>query len=436
MRHTHPSRVSIRFGYGAAVPAADAPVQARTRSGPVAWVRRIETADLDRPLIPGLVALAVAAVFVCARVVFGTSGDITQFIVVGASNVTGHGLPAGVHVFAGTGYDGQFYYRQALGPFNTAAVAHGIQLDGNYRLQRLAYPFLSWATAFGRPAAVPYTLVALNVLGMFLIGYLGGKLARDSGRHALWGLLLAGYFGLVTTLARNLTEIVEACFLLAAVLAFRRGRHLLAGLAFAGAVLTKETEVFVVAAYGVVIIWQLGRTLARRSAPDGKPASRENTVSAQLVWLVPAVAFCAVQLWLYEATGSVAGKSGAQGNFATPLTAVWHALSTYVRHPFHLADAIWLGELAVLGLVVVVALINLRRTSALVHERVAFLFLLGLALSLSGEVWNGQADFRSFAPLFEIAGVVLLGSRRRLGLLALVVGVAFLVTYIHRVRFT
>jgi hypothetical protein len=393
----------------------------------------------DRAVVTAALAGAAALVFVAARLAFGTSGDLTRFVVLGAANLAGHGLPAGVHVFAGTGYDGQFYYRQALGPFDVAVVAHGIRLDGLYRLQRLGYPLVSYVAALGRPSLVPDALVGVNVAAMALVGWLGGALARQSGRHAAWGLLLAGYFGLVTTLARDLTELVEACFLLAGLLAFRHRKYLAAGLALAAAVVTKETEVFVVAAFGLVLMVRAvlplvrGSSFARRLGGAGSPAP---PLRAHLTWALPGAAFCGVQLWLYEATGHLAGSSGAQGNLATPLTAPVHAVAHYLRHPTTLADAIWLGELAVLGLVVLLAVATLRSTTVSYEERAAFLFLVGLALSLSGEVWNGQADFRSLAPLFELAGVVLLGSRRRLGALAVVVACAFLVTYVHRVRFT
>jgi hypothetical protein len=393
-------------------------------SGTVHAVRRLP----DHPAVPAAVAGGAAIVLVVARLVFGTHGDVTQFIVVGAANVTGHGLPAGVHVFTGTGYDGQFYYRQALAPFDVSIVAHGIRLDGLYRLQRLGYPLLAYAAAAGRTSLVPITLVAVNVVGMAVAGLLGGIVARDAGRHAAYGLLLAGYFGLVTTLARDLTEIVECCFLLAALVAYRRHRHLLAGLAFACAVATKETEVFVVGAFGVVVI---GRELLGRLGHGARPR-----VSAHLVWLLPAAAFVGIQLWLFEATHHLAGSSGAQGNFATPLTAPVHALAHYLSHPATLADAIWLAELGVLTVLVVAAVATLWRTTVPIEERVAFVFLIGLALSLSGEVWNGQADFRSLAPLFELAAVVLVGSRRRIGILAAIVAIAFLVTFVHRVRFT
>lgn len=385
----------------------------------------------DRPATPAVLAGAAAVVLVAARLAFATHGDITRFIVVGAANLAGHGLPAGIHVFPGTGYDGQFYFRQALGPFDTSTVAHGIRLDGGYRVQRLAYPLASWLlSSGGRAGAVPSVLVAVNVAGFALLGLLGGVLARDSGRHAAYGLLFAGYFGLVTTLARDLAEIVEATLLLAGIVAFRRGRHLAAGLAFAGAVATKETEVFVVAGFGLVLI---GRELWGRF---GRGRSARPRPSAHLVWLLPAVAFVGIQLWLLAATGHLAGSSGAQGNFATPLTAPARALVHYLEHPATLANAIWLGELAVLALFVLVAVATLRRTGARLEELAAFVLLIGLALSLSGEVWNNQSDFRSLAPLFELGAVVLVGSRRRLGLLLAVAAVAFLVTFVHRVRFT
>lgn len=382
----------------------------------------------DRPATPAVLAGAAAVVLVAARLSFGTHGDITRFIVVGAANLARHGLPAGIHVFPGTGYDGQFYFRQALGPFDVSTVAHGIRLDGEYRLQRLAYPLATWLlSAGGRAGAVPSVLVGVNVAGFALLGLLGGILARDSGRHAAYGLLFAGYFGLVTTLARDLAEIVEATLLLAGIVAFRRGRHLAAGLAFAAAVATKETEVFVVAGFGLVLI---GRELWGRLGRSARPRP-----SVHLVWLLPAAAFVGIQLWLLAATGHVAGSSGAQGNFATPLTAPARALVHYLRHPATLANAMWLGELAVLVLFVLVAVATLHRTGARLEELAAFVLLIGLALSLSGEVWNNQSDFRSLAPLFDLGAVVLVGSRRRLGLLLAIVAIAFLVTFVHRVRF-
>jgi hypothetical protein len=90
----------------------------------------------------------------------------------------------------------------------------------------------------------------------------------------------------------------------------------------------------------------------------------------------------------------------------------------------------------VLSLVVLVGVLAISRTSALMEERLALLVIVGLTVSLSTEVWYGQADFRALAPLFELAGIVLLGSRIRLGIVYAAAGAALLVTYVHRVAFT
>jgi hypothetical protein len=381
----------------------------------------------DQPAVPAAIAIVVATVFVVARLVFAAHGDITRFIVVGSANLAPRGLPAGIHVFAGTGYDGQFYYRQALDPFTVARVAYGIRLDGFYRLQRVGYPAMAFALAGGQKGLVPYSLVAVNVLGLGILGYLGGVIAKDAKRHACCGLLLAGYFGFVTTLARDLLEIVAASFLLGAVIAYRRRRYLLAGLAFAGDVLTKETDMFIVGAFAVVAVLS---ALAARGRLSSPPLSR------QLTWVVPTVAFAALQLALYRALHALALTSGVQGNFGVPFKAPVEAVDRYLAHPTTLANAVWLGELAVLSLVVLVGVLAISRTSALMEERLALLVIVGLTVSLSTEVWYGQADFRALAPLFELAGIVLLGSRIRLGIVYAAAGAALLVTYVHRVAFT
>ncbi|HEV2360161.1 MAG TPA: hypothetical protein VGS21_00515 [Acidimicrobiales bacterium] len=382
---------------------------------------------LDHPAAPAAIALIGAAVFVVARLVFGTDGDITRFIVVGSANLSGHGLPAGVHVFAGTGYDGQFYFREALDPLTTARVAHGIVLDGDFRLQRVGYPLLAYVLSVGQPALVPDALVAANVVALTAVGYLGGVVARDSGRHALDGLFFVAFFGFVTTLARDLLEIVAAAFLLAALVAYRRGRFGLAGAMFACDVLTKESDVFVVAAFALVIAVKalIGERGVSRFLPR-----------AHLTWAIAAGAFGALQLVLYEAIGTVAARSGARGNLGHPFAAPISAIRLYGAHPTTLADSIWFAELAVLVVIVTTAVVVARGSGALAEEKFAFVVMILLAVSLSTEVWYGQADFRAFAPVFELAGVVLMGSRIRLTFIYAIAGLALLVTYVHRVRFT
>ena len=49
---------------------------------------------------------------------------------------------------------------------------------------------LSGGVSAGVLDLVPEALVALNVLAAMAIGAIGGGLARTSGRHAAWGVLL------------------------------------------------------------------------------------------------------------------------------------------------------------------------------------------------------------------------------------------------------
>ncbi len=379
---------------------------------------------MKRPIAPGAIAVLGGLLLVLLRLAFAAHGDIANFIVVGSKHVAASGLPAGIPVIHGTGYDGQFYFRQALDPFDTARVAHGIILDGRFRLERLGYPLVVYLlSGGGHLSAVPVVLVAVNILGLGVIGFFGGLFAVEAGRHACYGLLLPAYFGFVMTLSRDLLEIVEVSFVLAAALAFRRERYVLAGLAFACAVVTKETDVATVVGYALA----LAVALLRRD--------RRFRLAPWATVVLPAVGFLTVQVWLRLATGHIALRSGARGNLATPFVAPVHAFAHYLSHPFVLANAVWLGEIVVLGLVVLIAVATFGRTSALLEERVALVVLVALALSLSSAIWNGQADFRSLAPIYALASLVLVSSKRRLGFVIFIVAGALVVGVVHRILF-
>ncbi len=82
-----------------------------------------------------------------------------------------------------------------------------------------------------------------------------------------------------------------------------------------------------------------------------------------------------------------------------------------MEHP-HRAELIQLLQLAVLLTVVVLALVNLRRTQASSFERLAFLFALVLTVSLSTSVWNNDPrEFRTMIELFVLGSGILLGTR-------------------------
>src|SRR5690242_7968565 len=99
-------------------------------------------------------------------------------------------LPPGLLRVPSAGYDGQFYYRLALDPFNWHRTAFGITMDQSYRYTRIGYPVLAWIFSLGQHQLVPVVLVVLNLFAVAAMAMLGGMFARDAGRHALWGLAL------------------------------------------------------------------------------------------------------------------------------------------------------------------------------------------------------------------------------------------------------
>src|SRR5580704_10779986 len=206
----------------------------------------------DQPIVPCLIALVAALTFVLARLQTWAQGNIGRFILVGRHFATPAQLPPGIPVAPTYGYDGQFFYRLALNPFNFRPIAYGIRVDQPYRYMRIGYPWLTWLVSVGQHVLVPVMLVVINVAAIGVMGFLGGVFARQGGRHALAGLVLPAYFGLITSVSRDTAEPLSAACLLGGLLAIRARRPLLAGLLLAYGVLTRESVLVAVAAVGMV----------------------------------------------------------------------------------------------------------------------------------------------------------------------------------------
>jgi len=353
-------------------------------------------ARLVTPIMPALVLLTLAAVVVTVRVQVAADGDLARFIVAGARRVDVEQLPSPRVPVNPRGYDGLFYYRLAVDPADLSTTAHGIRLDSPLRRQRIGYPLLAWSLARGQAAAIPAALVAVNVLGLGLAGLFGGLLARELGRHPLWGLLPAGYAGLVTTLARDLTEITALLFMLAGLFALHRQRHLWAAFALASATLCRETALVVPAALALTRLIALARRQARPGTVD-------------LAWTAPLLVWVGWQVVCAVRYGQLPVLSGS-GNAGVPLAAVATATIRWITHPAA-RTVLQLLQLATLVFVVVAALGRLATSRALPVERVAFVLAVLLMLSLSGVVWGDDpATSRTMVDAWALGTIVLLGS--------------------------
>jgi hypothetical protein len=358
----------------------------------------------DRPAIAGLIALLAALGFALARWQTWAQGNIGAFILVGRHFSVAGQLPRGIPVQPTYGYDGQFFYRLAVNPLNFHHTAYGITMDRSYRYMRVGYPVLTWLFSLGQHAAVPAMLVAVNIAAIGVMGYLGAVFARDGGRHALAGLLLPGYFGLVTSLSRDTAEPLAAACLLAGLLAVRARRPVLAAVLLAYGALTRETVMVAVAAIAVIRVIGVLRRMQRPGRDD-------------LTWVLPAVVFVAWQVVVKAATGSIPlladGGRNAGAPFIAPFQSLRNNLDHINTHQFDQYDQ-WLLELAIIALFAIAALLTLRSTSAPVHERLALVLYLFEICIVTPSTWGSlDADLRSFIEVYLLAVIILLGTARR-----------------------
>ena len=328
-------------------------------------------ARLNRPAAAGLIALAGWLAFVLARLAGWARGQLSLFIESGTHySHPALMFPRIAHV-KGKGYDGQFYYRFALDPFNWHLTAAGITVDHPYRYTRIGYSVVAWlASGGGHGRVLPLVLVAVNLVSVAALASLGAVFARDGGRHALWGLLFAGYFGLVISVGRDTCEpLADAC-LLAGLLACRRARYLLAAALVSYAVFTNEPLLVLPVALAVVRLWQLGRRRVRPGRVD-------------LVWLLPGLLYLLLQVIQRLALrGTPGGVADASANLTWPFT----ALAAGLDRDGHRMSWTHLGlydynliEVLVLAVFVVASLAVLRSTTAPAVERAAFAGLILVA---------------------------------------------------------
>ena len=378
--------------------------------------------------MPGVIAFLGWLGFALARWQIWAKGHLSLFIMAGHVYTHRAQLPRGLLLVPSAGYDGQFYYRLALDPSNWHATAFGITMDQSYRYTRIGYPLLAWIFSLGQHQLVPVVLVALNLLAVAVMAMLGGMFARESGRHALWGLAFAAYFGLVISVGRDTAEpLAEAC-LLGGLLAYRRGStpmYLLATALFTFGAITRETILFAPAAIAVIRLI----AIARRRANPGL---------ADLTWVVPAVVYGLVEVAVhFVVKGEFPLLANSSRNLTVPFTALVDALKYDAAHinTAHLSPVdISLLEYATLAIFILAGLAVLFVTTAPAHERLAFVFFVLQLGLLSSQIWTSTfGDGRSLIEPYLMALVLLVATPRRylnwpyLGLIAACVMPALLV---------
>ena len=349
-------------------------------------------------------ATVVALLFVAGRLAMH-DGDPTAFVHAGAVFADRGSVPDGFDVDDDLGYDGQFSYRLARSPWDFAERVDGIRFDRPaYRHQRITYPALAWAAALGgRTPAVPWTLIAVNVLAIGAIGGLGAAAARDLGRSPWYGLAFAAWPGLTVALARDLNEVVEAALLLAAVLALRRERFVATAVLLSAAVLARETALVLAAA----CIGAAALGVLPRPRWLGSFAVTRRPLPYALVGTATFAVYGAWQLILGSRWDEPGGGSGETADFFTiPLTRLVGQLVDFVTN----ADTVGLYQLVQLVLVVVACGLCVGaladRDAGTPVERLALVAATVAVLSLP--TWSRAVVYLRYPDDLIVIGLVVL----------------------------
>jgi hypothetical protein len=364
-------------------------------------------ARLNNPIPVGLIGFIGWLIYVVLRWQVWAKGHISLFIMSGSNNKYSHPLhmfPKISHV-PSTGYDGQFYYRFAFNPFNWNPDAYGITVDHNYRYTRIGYSLVAYVLSLGgHGRLLPTVLVVINLVCVGIMAYLGARLARESGRHALWGLLFVAYFGLAISVGRDTSEpLADAC-MLGGLLAYRHSRYILAALLVAYGVFTNEPILILSVAIALVRLYQFWLKRAKPGAAD-------------LIWVLPGAVYVLLELAeKVVVKGKSSGAADAAANLTLPFKAMIPALYRDVTHlgTSHTGSLYDYNtiEFIALAVVIVAALLVIRASAATLYEKAAFVgFVLVELVIASGQFWDSTfGDGRTYIDAFLLAVLLLLAT--------------------------
>lgn len=228
--------------------------------------------------------------------------DSTAFMVHG-QKFSVQGGPVDISIVDEGGYDGQFFGRLALDPFNTRQNSLGIKLDiPAYRYQRILYPFVAWTLALGQKRLVPYSLIIVNILSLTILGFLLLLLADKTNLNKNYLLFIPLLPGLIMALARDLSEPLATVLLVGALVSFLSSRYFVYGVLASLCVLCRETTLVFWASIGIVYVLS---------------GSNRKEVWRFFFFLLPALTYGFWQWILYNIFGETAFMAGPK-NFGYP----------------------------------------------------------------------------------------------------------------------
>lgn len=260
---------------------------------------------------PALISLAVCLAFAGLRLTqYG--GDPLGLAELGTRYWPGEGRDD-------QGYDGQFAYYLALDP-NPERVRPHLDVP-SYRYQRILYPAVARALAFGRSEWIPWTLIAVNLAAHFTATWLLVLILRERGQPPGYALGFGLWVGQVAAVGTDLNEPLAYALVLGAWWARLQRRERMAALFLSLSLFAKETSLlFWVAvmvddvlrrcwrsvaglgagglAFGIWQLWLLGRFGSLGLGSGGAMATRFEIVPLMGLLRVGAVSLAVLALYL------------------------------------------------------------------------------------------------------------------------------------------
>ncbi|MBV9838573.1 MAG: hypothetical protein JO156_10650 [Solirubrobacterales bacterium] len=331
----------------------------------------------------------------------GFRGGLTVFVGFGSHFAAATHPPPGALVDTSNGYDGQFFYLQAHDPLllHSSTVSALRAAGEGFRVQRVAYPALAFLLAGGRFSAIPFALLAVNLIVVLALTAGFAIYARRRGWSTWWAVAIALMPGMLLPVLRDLSDPLAAASMLAAVLMWRSGQRWPAALALSVAVLAREVMMVVVlalAAEAAVRAWR------QRAIPG---AWRSAASRAWPVVVVPTVIFAGWQAYITTRYGGPVGGA--------PLSPPLVGIVDEVRRSMHNSwppYAVWDLVYVLLILAAAAAALASLSRQVTITSAAASALALGALIPMMGDAWS---DTRLSAPLFAVLLVDGLQRRHR-----------------------
>lgn len=225
--------------------------------------------------------------------------DISQFAQF--SNLTDQNrIPFKINPIDKTGYDGQFYIRLGLNPFDLN-WSHEKLPENNlsYRYSRIGYPLILWFFSSFIKEYIIYISIFINVLGVLFIYAINRKnfeLLHIDKNLAIFCAFLPGYYFVIS---RATSEIYEILFISLSILFFLKHKYFLFSLCIFFSILIRETAIIF---YVAMILFCF---------------FNKNNIKIYILFF-PLIGFLLWQIFLFISFNNIPFGTGVNVNFSFP----------------------------------------------------------------------------------------------------------------------